>query len=226
MKIGIITPMDEEIKSLREALLNVEKKAHHNFVFETGAIGKHEVVLVQSGIGKVMSAIAVSLLVEDFEVDAIINTGSAGALDETLAIGDVVIANQLAYHDVDVTAFGYEFGQMAGQPLYYEASKYFVSELKKVLDQPRVGLITSSDSFIASSEKISEIKRHFPNVLAVEMEGASVAQASVAFKKPFVIIRAISDTANHEASVKFDDFVAEAGRQSAATLIQLLERME
>jgi methylthioadenosine nucleosidase (EC 3.2.2.16) len=131
MKLGIICAMEEELRTLVENLDRAGKITRHGYVFHTGSIGRHEVVLVQSGIGKVMSAMAVTLLVEVFSVDGIINTGSAGAVNHGLKIGDVVVADRLAYHDVDVTAFGYAFGQMAQQPLYFESSKYFVSELKK-----------------------------------------------------------------------------------------------
>ena len=117
MKIGIICAMDEEIRILVENLENAEKHTRHGLVFHTGSIGRHEVVLVQSGIGKVIYSRVF------FDVDAIINTGSAGAVAQGLAIGDVVVADKLAYHDVDVTAFGYAYGQMAQQPLYFESSK-------------------------------------------------------------------------------------------------------
>ncbi|WP_393186924.1 5'-methylthioadenosine/adenosylhomocysteine nucleosidase [Lactococcus garvieae] len=226
MKLGIICAMEEELRTLVENLDHAGKITRHGYVFHTGSIGRHEVVLVQSGIGKVMSAMAVTLLVEVFSVDGIINTGSAGAVNHELKIGDVVVADRLAYHDVDVTAFGYAFGQMAQQPLYFESSKYFVSELKKAIENPVVGLITSSDSFISSNGRIAEIKKHFPEVLAVEMEGASIAQAATALKKPFVIIRAMSDTASHDANVKFDEFIIEAGRKSAQTLMNFLNNME
>ena len=226
MKLGIICAMEEELRTLVENLDHASKITRHGYVFHTGSIGRHEVVLVQSGIGKVMSAMAVTLLVEVFSVDGIINTGSAGAVNHELKIGDVVVADRLAYHDVDVTAFGYAFGQMAQQPLYFESSKYFVSELKKAIENPVVGLITSSDSFISSDGRIAEIKKHFPEVLAVEMEGASIAQAATALKKPFVIIRAMSDTASHDANVKFDEFISEAGRKSAQTLMNFLNNME
>lgn len=226
MKLGIICAMEEELRTLVENLDQASKITRHGYVFHTGSIGRHEVVLVQSGIGKVMSAMAVTLLVEVFSVDGIINTGSAGAVNHELKIGDVVVADRLAYHDVDVTAFGYAFGQMAQQPLYFESSKYFVSELKKVIENPVVGLITSSDSFISSDSRIAEIKNHFPDVLAVEMEGASIAQAATALKKPFVIIRAMSDTASHDANVKFDEFIIEAGRKSAQTLMNFLNNMK
>lgn len=226
MKLGIICAMEEELRTLVENLDQASKITRHGYVFHTGSIGRHEVVLVQSGIGKVMSAMAVTLLVEVFSVDGIINTGSAGAVNHELKIGDVVVADRLAYHDVDVTAFGYAFGQMAQQPLYFESSKYFVSELKKAIENPVVGLITSSDSFISSNSRIAEIKNHFPDVLAVEMEGASIAQAATALKKPFVIIRAMSDTASHDANVKFDEFIIEAGRKSAQTLMNFLNNMK
>jgi adenosylhomocysteine nucleosidase len=181
---------------------------------------------VKSGIGKVMSALAVAVLVDRFDVDAIINTGSAGGVGTGLAIGDVVVADQLAYHDVDVTAFGSDFGQMAQQPLYFESSRYFNAQLEQVLPTVKKGLITSSDSFINSADQIAAIKAHFPEVLAVEMEGASIAQAAHAMNKPFTVIRAISDVADSNSHVDFDSFIIEAGKQSAQTVIKLLGHME
>ena len=173
-----------------------------------------------------MSAMSVAILAETFAVDTIINTGSAGAVAQGLAIGDVVIADCLVYHDVDVTAFGYAFGQMAGQELYYQADRTLMARLQKVLNQQgihnHVGLIATGDSFIAGPDKVAAIKGHFPEVLAVEMEGAAVAQAAQAAGKPFLVIRAMSDTAQGDANITFDEFVVEAGKRSANTLLTLL----
>ncbi len=229
MKIGIIAAMPEELKVLLEHLESPEKHLRLGHVYHTGSIGRHEVVLVESGIGKVMSAMSVAVLVNDFKVTAVINTGSAGAVAEGLAIGDVVVADRLVYHDVDVTAFGYDYGQMARQPLYFEASRYLVSEMKKILDKThqkaRVGLIATGDSFVAGQEKIDRIKKHFPDVLAVEMEGAAIAQATHSIGLPFMVIRAMSDTASHDANVTFDEFILDAGKRSAETLIQFLKEL-
>ena len=229
MKIGIIAAMPQELKILVEALKNGEKHLRLGKVYYTGSIGHHEVVLVESGIGKVMSAMSVAVLANDFKVEAIINTGSAGALAPGIAVGDIVLADKLAYHDVDVTAFGYQYGQMASQPLYFESSRYFVSEMKKVLEEEatatHVGLITTGDSFIASEEKVARIREHFPEVLAVEMEGAAIAQATHSIGLPFMVIRAMSDTASHDANVTFDEFILEAGKRSAETLIQFLKEL-
>ena len=230
MKIGIIAAMPEELKLLVEHLEMAKKHQRLGHVYHTGRIGHHEVVLVESGIGKVMSAMSVAVLANDFKVTAVINTGSAGAVASGLEIGDVVVADRLVYHDVDVTAFGYDYGQMARQPLYYEASRYLVEEMKAVLEKTqqtsRVGLIATGDSFIAGQDKIDQIKAHFPNVLAVEMEGAAIAQAAHSLGLPFMVIRAMSDTASHDANITFDEFILEAGKRSAETLIQLLNNLD
>ena len=229
MKIGIIAAMPEELKILLEHIENPQKHLRLGHVYHTGSIGYHEVVLVESGIGKVMSAMSVAVLVNDFKVTAVINTGSAGAVAEGLAIGDVVVADRLVYHDVDVTVFGYDYGQMARQPLYFEASRYLVAEMKKILDKTnqkaKVGLIATGDSFVAGQDKIDCIKEHFPDVLAVEMEGAAIAQATHSIGLPFMVIRAMSDTASHDANVTFDEFILEAGKRSAETLIQFLKEL-
>ena len=229
MKIGIIAAMPEELLHLTQNLDKPQEVQVLGNTYYTGTIGKTEVVLVQSGIGKVMSAMSVAVLADHFQVEAIINTGSAGALAEGLAVGDVVIADKLVYHDVDVTAFGYAYGQMAGQPLYFESDKNFITRIQTNLSQLdqtwHLGLIATGDSFIAGDDKIASIKSHFPDVLAVEMEGAAIAQAAQALDLPFLVIRAMSDNANHEASISFDEFIIEAGRRSAQVLLAFLKAL-
>ena len=229
MKIGIIAAMPEELIHLIQNLDKPQEVQVMGNSYYTGTIGKTEVVLVQSGIGKVMSAMSVAVLADHFQVEAIINTGSAGALAEGIAVGDVVIADKLVYHDVDVTAFGYAYGQMAGQPLYFESDKNFITRIQESLSQLEqtwhLGLIATGDSFIAGDDKIASIKSHFPGVLAVEMEGAAIAQAAQALGLPFLVIRAMSDNANHEASISFDEFIIEAGRRSAQVLLAFLKAL-
>lgn len=227
MKFGIIAAMEEELKALVQVLQAAKETVVLGRTYYTGRIGQAEVVLVQSGIGKVMSALSVAVLADHFAVDAIINTGSAGAVADGLAVGDVVLADKLCYHDVDVTAFGYAYGQMAGQPLYFEADKDLLERLQAILTKQgihtQVGLIATGDSFIAGQDKVTAIKTQFPEVLAVEMEGAAIAQAAQAIGKPFLVIRAMSDTAQGDANITFDEFILEAGKRSAQTLLTLLE---
>lgn len=229
MKIGIIAAMEEELKLLVENLEDKSQETVLSNVYYSGRYGEHELVLVQSGVGKVMSAMSVAILVESFKVDAIINTGSAGAVATGLNVGDVVVADTLVYHDVDLTAFGYDYGQMSMQPLYFHSDKTFVSTFEAVLSKEemisKVGLIATGDSFIAGQEKIDVIKGHFPQVLAVEMEGAVIAQAAQATGKPFVVVRAMSDTAAHDANITFDEFIIEAGKRSAQVLMAFLKAL-
>ncbi|HFH6998733.1 TPA: 5'-methylthioadenosine/adenosylhomocysteine nucleosidase [Streptococcus agalactiae] len=229
MKIGIIAAMEEELKLLVENLEDKSQETVLSNVYYSGRYGEHELVLVQSGVGKVMSAMSVAILVESFKVDAIINTGSAGAVATGLNVGDVVVADTLVYHDVDLTAFGYDYGQMSMQPLYFHSDKTFVSTFEAVLSKEemtsKIGLIATGDSFIAGQEKIDVIKVHFPQVLAVEMEGAAIAQAAQATGKPFVVVRAMSDTAAHDANITFDEFIIEAGKRSAQVLMAFLKAL-
>ncbi|HEL0022971.1 TPA: 5'-methylthioadenosine/adenosylhomocysteine nucleosidase [Streptococcus equi subsp. zooepidemicus] len=229
MKIGIIAAMEEELRFLLEQLQDSQEHQLLSNTYYTGRLGRHELILVQSGVGKVMSAMTVAMLAEHFQADAIINTGSAGAIASELAIGDVIVADRLVYHDVDVTAFGYDYGQMAAQPLYFDSDSKLVETFKQVLDQEktnsRIGLIATGDSFIAGQESIDTIKAHFPETLAVEMEGAAVAQAAHAAGKPFIVVRAMSDTAAHDANITFDQFIVEAGKKSAKVLIAFLEAL-
>lgn len=231
MKIGIIAAMEQELVLLVEQLENKVEETVLGNTYYTGRLGKHDVVLVQSGVGKVMSAMSVAVLVDHFGVDALINTGSAGAVAPGLKIGDVVVASKLAYHDVDLTAFGYDYGQMSMQPLYFESDSTFVETFEKVLAQAsidsKIGLIATGDSFIAGQDKIDAIKGkgHFPEVLAVEMEGAAIAQAAHSVKKPFIVVRAMSDTAAHDANITFDEFIIQAGKQSAAILVEFLKEL-
>ena len=228
MKFGIIAAMPQELAILVEQLEDGKQTEVLGRAYHEGRLGKHEVVLVQSGIGKVMSAMSVAILAERFQVDAIVNTGSAGALAEGIAIGDVVVANRLAYHDVDLTAFGYPHGQMSGQELYFPADETLLTKLIEVLSEQEqtshIGLIATGDSFIAGEDKIAHIRSHFPDVLAVEMEGAAIAQAAVNTGKPFLVIRAMSDTAQGDANITFDEFIMEAGKRSAQTLLAFLEK--
>lgn len=229
MKIGIIAAMEEELKLLVENLEDKSQETVLSNVYYSGRYGEHELILVQSGVGKVMSAMSVAILAESFKVDAIINTGSAGAVATGLNVGDVVVADTLVYHDVDLTAFGYDYGQMSMQPLYFHSDKTFVSTFEAVLSKEemtsKVGLIATGDSFIAGQEKIDVIKGHFPQVLAVEMEGAAIAQAAQATGKPFVVVRAMSDTAAHDANITFDEFILEAGKRSAQVLMAFLKAL-
>lgn len=221
MKIGIITPMAEEKITLIAALEDVTTKQHGGTEITSGRYKGHEVILTESGIGKVAAASATALMIDNFEPDLVVNTGSAGALDPDLKIGDEVIGTQVAYSDVDVTVFGYAYGQVPNKPLYYEADPTVVKDFEQ-LAPVKEGLIVSGDQFVQDTAK-KRILTHFPEALVAEMEAAAVAQVAYQFGTPFIVLRGVSDLANGDSGVVFDDYVIEAGRASAKLLLSYLD---
>ncbi|MHC5247602.1 5'-methylthioadenosine/adenosylhomocysteine nucleosidase [Enterococcus sp. LJL90] len=226
MKIGIICAMEEEIKVLRENIERPISWERGGALFISGSIGQHEVIVVRSGIGKVLAAVTTVLLIQQYGVNMVINSGSAGGIGQGLAVGDLVISDKVAYYDVDVTGFGYQKGQLPGMPLYYEASKYLIEEMTKAANATQLnvktGLIVTGDSFIDDTAKIKQILADFPDALACEMEGAAIAQAAAQFKIPFLVLRAISDTADQAATQSFDEFILEAGKRSAEMVLKFV----
>lgn len=229
MKIGIIGAMEEEIKILRNNIERPVSWERGGALFISGTIGKHEVIVVRSGVGKVLAAVTTTMLIQQYEVNMVINTGSAGGIGEGLTVGDLVISDKLAYYDADATGFGYSMGQIPGMPLYYEASTYLQMEMEKAARATdfnvKKGLIVTGDSFIDAQEKITAILDAFPEALACEMEGAAIAQTAMQFKIPFLVIRAISDTADHTATQSFDEFIDEAGKRSAEMVLSFVKNL-
>lgn len=228
MKIGIIGAMAQEVKVLKEKLEDLQTWTKAGADFFKGSYAGHEVIVVESGIGKVLSSITTSLLIQQYEVEAIINTGSAGGIGAGLAVGDLVISEKLAYHDVDVTGFGYAYGQVpGGMPLFYQADQALIQAVEKAAEQTghqvKKGLIVTGDSFIHDPVKIKEILTHFPEALACEMEGAAIAQTARQFDVPFLVVRAMSDTADHEATQSFDEFIEIVGKRSAEMVLAFVE---
>lgn len=218
--IAIIGAMEQEIELLKNRLSNVQTHCFGTFQISEGTLHGKRIILSLSGIGKVNAAAATATVILKFTPDCVINTGSAGGLGKGLKIGDVVIGTHTAHHDVDVTAFGYVHGQVPQQPAQFESDEELVLMAENCSDAFEAstvahGLIVSGDQFIHSSDKIATIRQHFPEVLAVEMEAAAIAQTCARFETPFVVIRAISDGADEKADISFDEFLKTAAVHSA-----------
>ncbi len=231
MKIGIIGAMEPEVAILRDTMTNVVITEKAGFTFYAGQLADHSVVLVQSGIGKVASSIATSLLIENFLPTCIINTGSAGGFEQSLHIGDIVISSEVRHHDVDVTAFGYEIGQVPNMPAAFEASPQLIqaahdSILEMGTVKTMTGLICTGDSFMCDPERIEQTRQAFPDMLAVEMEGAAIAQTCYQLNTPFVVIRSLSDIAGKESPESFDSYLVKASENSSKMVIALLNKLK
>ena len=228
MKIGIVGAMAQEVEILSQLMTDKrETKVASAVIFE-GKINGKEIALLQSGIGKVAAAIGTTALLQLAKPDVVLNTGSAGGVAKGLKVGDIVISDETRYHDVDVTAFGYEKGQLPANPAAFLSDKQLADladEIAQSGQNVKRGLICSGDSFINSEEKIAQIKADFPNVTAVEMEATAIAQVCHAFNVPFVVVRAISDAGDGEASMSFEEFLPLAAKQSSALVLGMLEQL-
>ncbi|MDY4280558.1 MAG: 5'-methylthioadenosine/adenosylhomocysteine nucleosidase [[Pasteurella] mairii] len=230
MKIGIVGAMAQEVEMLSQLMTEKTEVKLANFTLYEGKIAGKSVALVQSGIGKVAAAIGTTALLQMTKPDVVINTGSAGGVAAGLSVGDVVISTETRYHDADVTAFGYEKGQLpACPPAFISDEKLTALVAKAAAEQGQAvkfGLICSGDSFINSADKLTQIKQDFPQVIAVEMEAAAIAQVCHCFAVPFVVVRAISDAGDGAATMSFEEFLPLAAKKSSEMILALLPLLD
>ena len=226
MTIAIIGAMEEEVALLRDAMEVEEVRTIAHVEFTKGKLNHRDVVLLKSGIGKVNVAIATTLLFEHYNIDYVINTGSAGGLHEEANIGDVVISTGTLYHDVDVTGFNYAYGQVPGMPAIYESNVSLVKKVESILDKIGknywLGTIGTGDSFINRLDQMELIKKNCPSVIAIEMEAAAVAQVCHHYEKPFIIVRALSDIAGKESHISFNEFLTVSAKESSEMVSELV----
>lgn len=229
MKIAIVGAMPQEVELLVRSLENCSEQKIGSFTFYSGNFAGHQLTVLLSGIGKVSAAVGTALLIEKFSPELLINTGVAGGLSHT-KINDVVLASEVAYHDVDVTAFGYQKGQQAQMPARFTPHPQWLSLAKKHYQSQNIplweGLVVSGDSFINSPKVKKQIETDFPQALAVEMEAGAIAQTCHLMQTPFLLLRAISDNANdNEHTLSYDTFVAQAAELSARMNLEFIRNI-
>ncbi|RDI44075.1 5'-methylthioadenosine/S-adenosylhomocysteine nucleosidase [Falsibacillus pallidus] len=230
MKVAIIGAMEEEVTLLRNNITNPEVETIAGCEYTSGQMDGKDVVLLRSGIGKVNAAMSTAVLLERFKPDAIINTGSAGGLNPALNVGDVVISNEVRHHDVDVTAFGYEYGQVPQLPAGFAADAKLMGTAEEAAKETSdaqvvMGLIATGDSFMNDPVRVEYIKGKFQDLQAVEMEAAAIAQVAHQFNVPFVVIRSLSDIAGKESDVSFEQFLETAALNSANLVMKMVSAL-
>ncbi len=231
MKIAIIGAMEEEVTLLRKQITDLKTTTHAGFEYYSGRIDHVEVVLLRSGIGKVNAAVSTTLLLELYRPDYVINTGSAGGFHTDLNVGDIVISSSVCHHDVDVTPFGYELGQVPGMPFCFlpdpklvKSAMASIEALQEVAHMQ--GLISTGDRFMHQPADVETTRKNFPNMIACEMEAAAVAQVCHSFDTPFVIIRSLSDIAGKENAIAFEKYLEQAATHSAKVILGMLSNLE
>ncbi len=225
MRIGIIVAMAKELELLLPLLQDSEESRMGGFVFYRGNIGKHDVMVMQCGIGKVNAAMGALTLINAFLPDYIINSGVAGGADKSVSVMDVVAGERVAYHDVWCGPES-ELGRVQGLPLYFEGAKRLL-DLLPDRDDIHKGLICSGDQFIDTIESVNNIKGSFPDALAVDMESGAIAQVCHLNHVPFLAMRVISDSpgASHDNTQEYLDFWTTAPQETFMLLKDIMDRL-
>ena len=216
-KIGIIGAMDVEVERLKADMTVTRQITKAQMHFCEGTLKNQPVVVVRSGIGKVNAAVCTQILVDEFGVDAVINTGIAGSLNAQIDIGDIVISTDVLHHDMDAVNFGYAPGQIPQMEVFSFVADEPMAELaEKVCHQvnPEIKVFrVSGDQFISDRATKDRITEQFHG-FCTEMEGAAIAQAAYLNQIPFIVIRAISDKADDSASEDYPTFEKKAVEHS------------
>ena len=248
MKIGILGAMPEEISSIKNLMVIDREITIASRIYSEGKINNIDVVLVFSRWGKVASASTTTTLINKFNVDFILFTGVAGAINSDLNIGDIIVGNGLYQHDMDARPFFDQFQipltntmifmpQSTHVEMAKVAAKNFLDKIDTILSRdtlerysifnPKVyiGYIASGDKFISDPKNHTDLT--VTHTLAVEMEGAAVAQVCEDHSVPYIIIRTISDKADHSASIDFQLFIGQiACKYSLGIVRQYIKALE
>lgn len=225
---AFIGAMDEEIAGIRAKLSDIQEETHAGLTFVAGSYQGQRCILVRAGIGKVNAAFCTQALLDAYPVSAVINTGIAGSLNPAIAIGDLVLCTEAYQHDMDASGFGYAPGQIPRLDVRgFTASAALRAQALQLASVllPEVGchegIVLSGDQFINSREKKEALQRTFGGDCC-EMEGAAIAQVCYLNQVPFLIIRAISDSADDSAGVDYAVFERQAIEHSVTLALGLI----
>ena len=242
MTTAILSALPEEQAGLLQQLQHARRHVHGGRVFWQGLLSDRPVVLALSGMGKVAAATTATVLIERFACARVLFTGVAGGLGQQVRVGDVVVARQYLQHDMDASPLcprwelpGYGRADVACDPalsiLLLQAAQDFllVTTQENQPDsaaaaQAHHGLVVSGDRFIATAQASNTLRRELQEaghtVLAVEMEGAAVAQVCADYQVPFAAMRTISDRADDDAHVDFTRFIETVASRYAEHIVQ------
>lgn len=229
MKLGIIAAMDIEAARIMDRMEGMSARKIGGITYHTGKIGKCNVVCAVCGIGKVAAAMCAEGMIIGFSPDYVINTGIAGSLSEKLGIGDIAVSSAVVEHDMDTSPLGDPPGFISGPDVIeMPASEKLVSEIFAIADgfgiRHLMGVIASGDRFIADQESKKRIRDLF-GAVACEMEGAAVGHVCHVNGIPFAVIRAVSDSADGDATEDYPSFARRSAEVSANIAVELALRL-
>lgn len=219
--IGIIVAMEEEHEAVQNIMTDIDVKQISNLRFIEGKIEGKNCVLVQCGVGKVNAARTTQIMIDNFEIEYVANLGSAGAINENLKIGDVIVGKHVVQHDFDITAFGHSKGYISGvgDKIYCDANlvNQFAKKMEEMPERDynyKLGIVATGDIFCTDVTMKNDIIATFDADI-VDMECAAIAQVCYLDEIPFIVIRSVSDVPNGDNASTFDENLKLASARSA-----------
>lgn len=224
--IGIIAAMDSEVTAIVQILKQKEELNKSGIYMVKGMIGTQPVIVMKSGVGKGNAAMSTTILLENFQIEKLVNIGTAGGLDPSQEILDAVVSTSVVQHDFDTSPVDGK----DGIGLFYEANKELMKQCQEVLEGLNIrvhcGLIASGDQFVAKDEQLAYLKAQFPEAVCAEMEAGAIAQVCTHYQIPFVVLRSLSDIAYRQDShMDFQTYVQHAANRSAKFCEALVKKV-
>jgi adenosylhomocysteine nucleosidase len=227
--LGIVGGSDKEMEVILEGMKVRRKAKKGDASFYEGTLGKKKVVVCVSGLGKVAAAVATQMLIYDYKVDRIVFIGVAGALSPDLDIGDFVVSKDCMQHDVDMTPLGVEPGKfLYSKQMVYPADKKLIDKAQVALKaagfRSFVGRVLSGDQFVSDHGKSERLRKDMGGD-CIEMEGAAAGYVCSVHKVPFVVLRQISDRADHAAKIDWEFFSEKAAQDAFDVISEMLKKI-
>ncbi len=228
-KLAIMGAMQEEVEPLLAFFDNVKEVEYANNKYYEVNYNGLDIVIAYSKIGKVFASLTASTMIQKFGCDTLLFSGVAGGINPELKIGDLIIADKLCQHDLDITAFGHPHGFVPEGKVFVETDESLRKIAIEVASDKNLkvieGTIATGDQFVHQEGRKNFIASTF-QADALEMEGASVAVICDALNVPFFILRAISDTADMDAGFDFEEFLKSSAITSANYLIEIVKKIK
>ncbi len=228
-KVGFICAMDCELDAVTKLFDTLKTEKHGSIDFYIGKICGIETVAAKCGVGKVFAAICTQTIILEFSPNLIINTGVGGNLSKNLRIGDIALSSSVIQHDMDTSPLGDPVGLISGiNVIEIESDLPSALVMQGCLNElninSEIGIISSGDQFVASSEKKSQIKDAF-NAICCEMEGAAVGQVCYVNGVKFLVVRAISDDADNSSPDDFPAYCVKVSENSSKAILAFMKKI-
>ncbi|QQE80098.1 5'-methylthioadenosine/adenosylhomocysteine nucleosidase [Alicyclobacillus sp. SO9] len=225
--IGIVGGRAGDIRLLRKAMHVQSVRNTASISFYRGTMGNRQIVLCQSGVGKVNAALAAQTLVDTFHVSTILGTGIAGSLRSGIGIGNLVVATKSQQHDVNFTALGYPPGVIPGMKTsVFIATPAWVHKAYRSAHQLGFpvykGKVLSGDEFVASPQAVAHLRRTFGGLCVDSIGAGAIGQVAYKNKIGYTVIRGISDKAGTTPSKNFSRNSRIASLKSQLVILTML----